>query len=251
MSEVSKPLAGMRAVLVSPTYGGVDPRCVKNLRVAVMSAASMGLHWAGDASQDRLGYAFTRNLSASFLRKNPDAADGIVWVDSDIVCKPDSIVRLLTTVRAHNLDFVTGVYHARTTPNLPILYHWDETVQKYLQAVTYPKDQILSVDACGFGFVWTSSRLINAIADSPGFNPKYGWFPDRRDTGGFGEDISFCDQAKHLNPRIHLFVDTGIQVGHTGDPEVIWEEQFRTRNLKLESPEIQARPTEADWSATK
>jgi len=242
-----KPLEGMTAILVSPTYGGVDPLCAQSLRVAMMSASSQGLHWIGDASNDRLGYGFSRNLSAGVLRKNPAAADGIVWVDSDIRVPNDAIIRLLTTAKTHSLDFVTGVYHARATPFLPVIYHWDAKVSKYLQCVTYPSSQIISLDACGFGFVWTSSKLINAIANLPTFSKREGWFPDRRDVGGYGEDISFCYQAKETG--IQLYVDTGIQVGHTADPQVIWEVDFRALNITLESKEIQSRPLEPNWGS--
>lgn len=238
-------LTGLRAILVSPTYGNVDPQCARNLRVAMMSAATQGLHWTGDASPDRMPYGFARNVAAATLRNHPDAADGIMWVDSDIVCPADSITRLLTAVKTHSLDFVTGVYHIRKPPYLPVLYKWDDTPKMYLQCLDYPQQQIISIDACGFGFVYTSSRLINAMADSPHFSSSEGWFPDRRDVGGFGEDISFCDIAKKCG--FQLYVDTGVQVGHTGDPAVIWEANFRAQNLTIESPEIQNRPVKANW----
>jgi GT2 family glycosyltransferase len=237
----------MSAVLVSPTYWAVDALCARSLRVAIMSASSHGLTWAGDASQDRLGYAFTRNLSASILRKDPDAADGIMWVDSDIMVPPNMIIRLLNTARVNKLDFLTGVYHSRKPPNLPIAYHWHPKIGMYLQILTYPKDTVLSLDACGFGFVWTSSKLINAIADHANFSPKSGWFPDLRDSGGFGEDISFCDQARKAG--FQLYMDTGVQVGHLGDTEVITEKEFRARNLNLDSPEVQERIAQPNWGA--
>jgi len=245
MSE-SKPLDGLTAILVSPTYGGVDPICVRSLRVAVMSASSRGLKWAGDASPDRMTYGLARNVSAAILRKEPAVADGILWVDSDIHCQPDSIIRLLTTARTYKLDFLTGIYHSRKPPNLPVIYHRAEN-GKYLQCVDYPKETTLSLDACGFGFVWTASNVINRIADSPAFTSKEGWFPDRRDVGGFGEDISFCDLARQAG--VQLYVDTGVQVGHSGDTQVIWEADFRARNLTIDSPEIQDRPLEPAWGS--
>ena len=245
MHQSMKPLEGMSIVLASPTYGNVDPLCAKDLRVAMMSAATMGLHWAGDASPDRLGYSAARNAVAKSIRKNSPSADGIMWVDSDIRMKSDAITRLLTTVKIHNLDFVSGVYHSRKPPYLPVIYHWDSAAGWYLQCVTYPKDQITSLDACGFGFVYTSTKTINAIADSPCFTARGGWFPDTRDTGGYGEDISFCDLA--TGAGIQLYIDTGVQVGHTGDAKVIWEQDFRALNLTIDSPEIQKSHGDGDW----
>ena len=242
-----KPLAGLRALMVSPTYGPVDPDCAKKLRMSMMSAASQGVEWVGDASPDRQPYSFARNVAASVARQYPKTADGIMWVDSDIVCKPESISRLLVAMRYAEAEFMTGVYHARMAPYLPQLYHYVAERNGYLQAITYPKDTIISIDGCGFGFAWTSFKLINAIADSPNFNTAQGWFPDRRDIGGFGEDLSFCDQARLLEPRLQLYVDTGVQVGHTGNPSVVWEEQFRAQNITLDSPIIK-RTVKADWA---
>lgn len=240
-----KPLAGLNVLFASPTYGGIDPLCAKSMRVAIMSAASKGLHWAGDVSPDRQSYALARNAVAQIARAQSAHIDGVMWVDSDIVVPPDAIVRLLTTARVNNLDFVTGTYHARKTPFLPVIYHWSDVHGKYLQCVTYPKDKVLTLDACGFGFVYTSTKVINAIADHPDFDPKVGWFPDRRDAGGFGEDISFCDAAKKAG--IQLWLDTGVQVGHTADPKVIYESDFRALGITIDSAEIQTRPLEASW----
>lgn len=267
---MSKPLEGLDVVLSSPTYGPVDPCCSRDLRVATMSAAAMGLHWAGDASTDRQNFSFARNQAAASVRmtlkgeligarltaKHPD---GIMWVDSDIRMQPDSIVRLLATVVAHpEVQCITGVYHARAKPYLPVLYHrqlFDEhgvklEKYKYLQAIDYPKDKIMSVDACGFGFCYTSLQAIDTMARHPDFTKRGGWFKDTRDTGGYGEDIHFCDLA--WKAGIQFYVDTGVIVGHTGDPHIIRAEDFRDQHLTIDSPELTgaAEGRELDWGAT-
>ena len=229
-----KQLDGLRAILSSQTYGPVDPACSRDLRVAVMTAASGGLSWAGDASADRQPYGRARNIAAHSMRCNEDLADGVMWVDSDIRMKPDAILRLLTTVVARELDFVTGVYHTRAKPYLPVLYHWDG--KQFLQAIDYPTDTIISAGGCGFGFVWTSAKTIRMIAEYDGFDPVVGWFPDKRDAGGFGEDLAFCDLARRTG--VQLFVDTGVIVGHTTDPQIIWAEDFRDQGLTATSSEM-------------
>jgi hypothetical protein len=260
---MDKPLEGMSAILASPTYGAVDAACVRDLRVAVMTAAARGLHWVGDASADKMAFGWARNAAVFSLRKvrqdtegnTLPTADGIMWVDSDIRMKPDSIVRLLTTVRSHNLDFVTGVYHSRKPHFLPVLYHRvmvdieGKPMEKgrYLQVLDYPKDTIISADASGFGFCYTSAKAIETIASkSPDFTPKGGWFPDLRDGGGYGEDIAFCHQA--WKSGVQLFVDTGVQVGHTGDPQVVWEEDFRKQGITIDDPRIQ-KVKDNDWGS--
>jgi hypothetical protein len=259
-SRVVKPLEGLNVVLVCPTYGPVDPACARDLRVAVMSASAIGVHWAGDASPDRLAYGAARNQAAQAVRRKPQSPvvktvpiDGIMWVDSDIRMQPDAIVRLLSTVKVHSLDFVTGIYHSRYPPYLPVIYHRvpetgsNGTKSRYLQCIDYPKETILSLDACGFGFVYTSTKLINGIADSPDFTKRGGWFPDRRDHGGFGEDIAFGDLAWRAG--FQLYVDTGVQVGHTGDPKVSWEADFRAQGINIDSPCLKERDIDPDWGS--
>jgi hypothetical protein len=64
--------------------------------------------------------------------------------------------------------------------------------------------------------------VIETIAKSKYFDKNKGWFPDERDSGGFGEDLSFCWLA--MQCKIQLYVNTAVQVGHTGDPHVVYKE---------------------------
>lgn len=238
----------MKVLLAVPTYGPVDPACSKDLRVAIMTASHHGVQWVGDHSPDRVSYSSARNATANFALANAAEMDGVMWVDSDIRQPADALLRLLVTAQKHGLDFVTGIYHSRAHPHLPVIYHWDAAVGKYLQCVDYPKDKIISLDACGFGFCYTSIACLTKMAESEHFNRLSGWFAYQLDSGGFSEDISFCHLAKKAG--IQLYLDTGVQVGHTGEPHVIWEKDFRDLHITLESPEIQGRQTKPDWGKT-
>jgi hypothetical protein len=225
----AKPLEGMRAALVVPSYGNTDSQCAKDVRVSMMNAAVKGLEWVGDISPDRMGYAAARNTATQqFIEAGPDFADGIMWIDNDIRCSPASISRLIYQAKRLKADFISGVYHHRGGKYKPVFYIFKEAKKgeprgRFYSVEDYPEDTLAPADACGFGFVWTSSKLIDAIARHPDFNERGGWFPDNRDSGGFGEDLSFCYQAMRCG--IQLYVDTGIQLGHMGDPEVITREQ--------------------------
>ena len=214
----------MKALFASPTYGSVDAKCVSFIRLATMSAAKHGTEWVGDISPDRLGYSDARNFVLEFLAKDPSLADGIVWVDSDIVPASDSIQRLTTTAEKYGFDFLSGVYHQRRGGYRPCFFAWDEQSQGFRINRIYEMDQIKEVGACGFGFCWTSTKMIMAIKALPHFDPDHGsWFPDKRH-GDLSEDLGFCLQAREAGFK--LYVDSGIQVGHLGEAEVITRETY-------------------------
>lgn len=217
-------LSGMRVSLAVPSYGSLEPLCAKSVRVAMMSASNHGLKWAGDPSPDRLGWSAARNIVAETAYLDRASTTGIVWIDADSVVPPDGILRLLDVAKRNDYDFVSGVYHRRLPPYEPVIYRYEPELDRYLYAVFYPPNQLVPMAGCGFGFVYTSTRLLTRIHDSPHFTTKRGWFPDDRSSGGLGEDLSFCAAARREG--VQLYVDTGIQVGHLGDPKVVTERDF-------------------------
>lgn len=214
----------MKLLLACPTYGPVDPRCVSTLRYSMMVAAHHGTSWIADASPDRMTYSTARNTVAQWVFDNPSKVDGIMWVDSDIVPEPDSIWRLLGTAEKHGHDILSGVYHERHPPHEPLFHTFNPETRHFKRCHVYEPNTIIAVDGCGFGFVWTSTKSIQTIRKHPDFNPDTGrWFPDNRQSAsGFGEDLSFCFYAMQMGVRVH--VDTGVQVGHCGEMEVVTRE---------------------------
>lgn len=234
---MDKPLLGMRALLAVPSYGPIDPACQKDLRVAMMVSANHGLSWAGDTSPDRMGYSAARNkVAQSTLEGGEDLSDGVLWVDSDIRMEPLAITSLLASVGQYKASFVTGVYHQRGGRHRPVFYEWQEKKHQFKSAIDYPENSFAPIGGCGFGFVWTGLDVIQTIAKSKWFNKHEGWFPDRRDVGGFGEDLSFCHHA--LRCGIQLYVNTAVQLGHTGDSEVITREDYLASKQSVESMDM-------------
>jgi hypothetical protein len=216
----------MKAVLVTPTYGNVDPLCAKDLRVAMMTASNHGLHWTADASPDRVGFAAARNEGANLTWKlGKDETDGAMWIDSDIRMHPAEILRLLDSVKKQKADFATGVYHQRGPLYQPVFYHFSKPKKKFQPFMDYPSNSWYPIEGCGFGFVWTSWTLLDKIRNLKTFDKAEGWFPDKRDLPeGFGEDLEFCRHA--MNAGVQLYVNTAVMLGHTGEPRVIYRKDF-------------------------
>ncbi len=229
-----KPLEGMKAILVVPTYGPVDPICAKDVRLGMMVASRLGLEWIGDASPDRLNFSAARNNAVASIY-GPDEkplADGIMWIDSDIRLQPSDIAGLLTTAVRFKAEFVSGVYHQRASEMRPVIYEFRPKTRSFHSVAEYPLNVLAPMGGCGFGFVWTAFSVIDAIKQHAEFNPKQGWFPDGRDSGGFGEDLSFCYQAIRAGKQ--LYVNTAILLGHVGEPEVVGRDQFLRKKKEME-----------------
>lgn len=223
-------IEGLKVVLGSQTYGPVNPITSKHLRVAVMHAANRGVKWMGDGSPDRMGYGAARNTIVQYAFDKAPDADGIMWVDSDIKSAPNMISRLLDTANHNKLDFVTGVYFQREGVHNPVFHAWNDEKHCFQPAEDYPPNTLGIIAGCGFGFVYTSMKMIRDITFSDDFEPSKGWFPDRRDVGGFGEDLTFCWLAKKAGYT--LWVDTGVIVEHEGNVQFIGEADFRREQEK-------------------
>ena len=221
-----RELEGLTAMMAMPSYEHIHPGIAKCVRVAMMTASNHGLRWAGDVSAHKLDFGTTRNMAAQSLFDHPKDADGIIWVDTDILLEPDSILKLLGDVRSYDLDFLCGVYHKKGEPYDAVFYGYDEVVDSYRGVESYGLNLLLRVYACGFGFVWTSFHTIDAMFQNKAHWDDSGkWFPDTRHMPQgwrswdgrppMGEDFNFCDKARMAG--IKLYVDTGIQLGHMGD----------------------------------
>lgn len=221
---------GMKVVLSSQTYGPVNPITNKFLRVALMFAANRGVKWYGDASADRMGYGAARNTAVQFALNNAPDADGILWVDSDIRPPADAVARLLDTANHNGFDFVSGVYFQREGVHNPVFHGWNEDKHCFQPAEQYPPNTLGMAAGCGFGFVYTSLKMMRDVALSKDFDPKTGWFPDRRDVGGFGEDLTFCWMAKQAGYQ--LWIDTGVLVEHEANVQYIGEADFKREQEK-------------------
>lgn len=227
------PLGGRKIVLACPTYGHADPQCQKDIRVAMMTAAAYGCTWVGDASTERMGFSAGRNLAAQDVVNEPSLGDddGIMWMDSDMRIPPNGIAKLLSAAVDLKLDFITGVYYQRGEPWAPLFFHYNKNKKKFQSYDSIPPNVVAPCDGCGFGFVFTSKRAFKIVANWKGFDKHRGWFPDDSHNGGFSEDLNFCYQA--MQAGVQLFVHTGVELGHMGEPEVIKGDRWEKARTKI------------------
>lgn len=142
--------------------------------------------------------------------------DAVAWFDSDMRIPKDALLRMEAIMEESGVDFVSGLYFTRADPIRPVAFkHISWAFENNeVDAVAdwfygYPDNEIVPVEAVGFGCCMTSTKLLKRVRDEVGL--PFAPMP------GFGEDLSFCWRVKQLNQPILL--DTGIKCGHLGQKE--------------------------------
>lgn len=151
--------------------------------------------------------------------------DWLLFIDDDMVWRPDAVERLVKTREDHDLDMVGGLCFRRSEPHQPTLYMREApTAGAYNFLETWPEGEVVEVDATGCAFLLIHKRVFEMIAGGP--MPPYehrvreGGPPPNyfRWEGTMGEDLRFCQDAKNAGARI--FVDTSIEIKHVTEKQV-------------------------------
>lgn len=155
--------------------------------------------------------------------------DWILFIDDDMVWRPDTIARLVATRDEHDLDIVGALCFRRAFPFQPTMYMREKPDEGlYNPREKWDEGEIVEVDATGMAFCLIHKRVFEMIAGPippieirrkiggppPNF---FHWY------GSMGEDLRFCQDAKAAGARI--WVDTSIEVGHVSK-QVIGKDDF-------------------------
>lgn len=137
-------------------------------------------------------------------------ADYIMWFDSDMIFAPDTLTRMMETLKAHSeIDILSGLYFRRAQPYTPVLfdrldYDSEKLTCEFEDTTEYPPE-LFEVAGCGFGCVLMRTDCLYDLGG------KYGgtWFAP---LGNIGEDCAFCIRARAEGYKI--FCDPNIKLGH-------------------------------------
>ena len=138
--------------------------------------------------------------------------DVMMWIDSDIVFKPDDFFALLESPH----DVTAGTYMMEDLQHFATVREWNEDF--FTKSGTFkfmrPEDvvgapQYVPVAYTGMGWMMIRKGVVEAI--------KYPWFHSELQIVGplidmNAEDVSFCRALQAAGHTIH--VDTKIRVGH-------------------------------------
>ena len=145
--------------------------------------------------------------------------DVMMWIDSDIVFKPDDFFALLESPH----DVTAGMYMMEDLQHFATVKEWDEDffakngTFKFMKPedivrvgeADSPSSSYLPVAYTGMGWMMIRKGVVETI--------KYPWFHSDLQTVGSlvdmnSEDVSFCRALQTAGHTIH--VDTKVRVGH-------------------------------------
>lgn len=150
----------------------------------------------------------------------------ILFIDSDMSFDPTAVGRLVASREEGDYDILGGLCFQRVAPYQPTLYMREQpTSGGYLFLEKWDSD-IVEVDGTGLAFIIIHRRVFERMIRVMDERPTFVWPsleerikirpPDFfRWTGGVGEDLRFCQDAKATGSRI--MVDTRVQVDHIGE----------------------------------
>lgn len=136
-------------------------------------------------------------------------ADYVFWLDSDMVFRPDTLVRMMKTLKEGNHNILSGLYFRRVPPYSPVLFDELEILPndecKWTEFRKIP-DRTFEVGACGFGCVLMKTDVFYDVQGK--FNNMFSPIANN------GEDIAFCWRARQCG--YHIWCDPSIICGHVG-----------------------------------
>jgi len=138
--------------------------------------------------------------------------DAMMWIDSDIVFKPDDFFRILESPH----DVTAGLYMMEDLQHMAVVKEWNEEYFQKNGSFEFMKPDDLTeapeympVAYAGMGWMMIRKGVVE--------NLKYPWFwsdlqkiGDLRDMSS--EDVAFCRALKEAGHTVH--VDTKLRVGH-------------------------------------
>ena len=135
--------------------------------------------------------------------------DYVLWLDSDMVFKPDTLIRMMDTLQKNELDILTGLCFRRVPPYTPTLFDKLEMDGKNCIHTEFDEipEELFEVGGCGFAAVLMKTDVFLDVSAKFGamFTP----------IGQNGEDASFCMRARECGYKI--FCDPKIVIGHVGN----------------------------------
>lgn len=149
-------------------------------------------------------YTSRNNLAQMAIQMD---VDYVFWLDSDMVFEPDTLVRMMDTLKKNDYDILTGLYFRRVPPYTPVLFDKLDIIRdkicSWKEFHEIPAEPF-EVGGCGFGCVLMKADVFYDVQSKHGnmFAP----------IANNGEDIAFCWRARDCGFKIYC--DPSIICGH-------------------------------------
>jgi len=187
-----------------PYTGYIPPQAAYSLPAMACYARSKGIDIDMLPIGLSLVYIARETAAKTFLEGNYDA---LLFVDSDMVCPVDLLVRLVEADK----DIVSGLAFKRSPPYDPCIFSKCERGDTQFWH-NYPKG-LIEIQGVGMACTLIKRKVFEAV-------PQPWFFPEPN----IGEDLAFCIRAREAGYKIYC--DTNLICGHVGN-FVVTEEFYR------------------------
>lgn len=227
-----------KIAFLCPIAESVDPRTFQSALAMVSYATAHGYEVSQVGVTERTLIHQARNQLALGFKQTE--CEWAFWMDADMICPPETIVRLIETAKAKETKFVTGVYYQRVGPNhLPVLWRkqpelldgrkveFDKAVkidgkEAYLHHFIIPSGkEPIRADVAGFGCILMHRELMDKV--------PYPYFKTISDD--CSEDFYFCIQAREAG--YELWADPSLDLIHIGQPKLVTKRDCKVDPTKL------------------
>ena len=210
-------LNGRKLFIGIPCYDGkVNVKTAFSIAQLMPMAAQLGIKvYLSDLSNCSIITMARNALVAEFLRTD---ATELLFIDSDVVVKPDDILRLMA--QSGDKDITAGAYPRRLKE------------KKFFADVYWTEDggiemegSLLRVERVGTGFMLIQRHVLEQmVAAHPEWKyedrrgPAYAVFDFQLKGDHYmGEDYLFCDRAREMGFKV--YIDSEISLPHIGQME--------------------------------
>jgi hypothetical protein len=169
-------------------------------------------------------------LVADFLETD---ADTLLFIDSDVIVTPESVLRLLAV--SLGKDITAGVYPRRGADRK---FFMDLHLDKDTNSLVFDDNGLLQIERIGTGFMMIQRHVLETMVKN---HPEWRYVNDTKnrdehaifdfgvyDGKYYGEDYLFCDRARA--DGFTVFLDPTISLPHVGTEE--FERNFEEEALK-------------------
>jgi hypothetical protein len=248
IAGVRKLFENVHLHLLMPCYGGMlYEATMSSIMRFMMLASQFGLTWSLDTMvNESLVQRARNNLIAKALYNK--AATHIMFIDSDISFKPESIIGMLVAsetfmdpaTKKHSVDIVAGTYPKKT---LPIAYNIN------FKKETLINGPLFSVDTAATGFLMFKRKVIEDLikahpetkyVDDVGLGKTYEpymyalfdcWIDEK---GHYlSEDWGWCRRVQALG--YNIWIDGRVPLTHIGTYQFVGDLE--------KMPTFQSKPT--------
>lgn len=136
----------------------------------------------------------------------------LMWIDTDMVFKPDAPLKLRDTAKRNKADAVAGlcfIYKRGSNSVVPSAYLWDENEGAFAEIVNYESGSCIPIDGCGSAFVLVHRRCF----EDKGAHWHHNWMQHPASGSDMGHDLAFFWDVTQIQ-KLTLLWDTSVQAGH-------------------------------------